>query len=52
MKLLSVLVFLAVASSIHCNPTVQKEKRFIGWINDNIIKPIGDGINSGIDASK
>ena len=50
MKLFSLLLILAVASSIHCLPNPHKnEKRFIGWINDNIIKPIGDGINTGIN---
>ncbi len=50
MKLLNLLLILAVASSFYCLPNPQKSnKRFIGWINDNIIKPIGGGINTGIN---
>ena len=52
MKLLSIILVLAVASSIHCLPNPHKnEKRFIGWITDNIINPISGGVNDAINIS-
>jgi len=49
----AVLLVLGEASPYHQNDHHHEEKRFLGsignWINNNIINPVVDGINTGID---